>query len=192
LCFPCRIFKPERTDGTQHWQGEQEGRSARRLRVAALKKRHLPLISQANIRPVTPAVAGSNPVAPAEDFNELRNADVRILPGRRPNLTIRLPVSNPLARRRGYRAPASSSKSLGALSGVKGHDRRSAGRARRHLFVPWDVPRRRILERLAVYRSREERARWGWASPSTRGSDPRGASRSGPAHYAKPQVAVGP
>jgi hypothetical protein len=33
--------------------------------VTALKKCHVPLISQTNVRPVTPEVAGSSPVAPA-------------------------------------------------------------------------------------------------------------------------------
>jgi hypothetical protein len=39
--------------------------------VIALKKCHVSLISQANVRPVTPEVAGSSPVAPAKDFNGL-------------------------------------------------------------------------------------------------------------------------
>jgi hypothetical protein len=41
------------------------------LRVIAVKKCHVSLISQANVRPVTPEVVGSSPVAPAEDFNGL-------------------------------------------------------------------------------------------------------------------------
>jgi hypothetical protein len=39
--------------------------------VTALKKCHVPLISQTNVRPVTPEIVGSSPVAPAKDFNGL-------------------------------------------------------------------------------------------------------------------------